>query len=734
VGVGAGVGAGAGVGPESAALFSKLRSFSIGSGPNSPQRVVSNLRGFLTHRLSNITPSDTGWKDSILSIPKKWLSSAESVDEFGFPDTLPKVPVPPLEQTMADYVLALEPITTAAQLERTKNIIKQFAAPQGLGPRLHQYLLDKREAEDNWAYYYWLNDMYMNVRIPLPINSNPGMVLPPRRFRTVHDVAHFAARLLDGIVAHKEMLDSGALPLERAASREKHQPLCMAQYYRLLGSCRRPGVERDSQYLPPARPENQEQQQKQKEQEDRHVVVICRNQMYCVVLQANDRGKLSASEIASQILYVLSDAPCLPAKPAPVGLLTAEPRTRWALDREALQRQDERNRRNLELIETALLVLCLDEPLGLNFNARGFSGATPTVHTAGERDETNMAHEMIHGGGSEFNSGNRWFDKTMQIIICTDGSWGLCYEHSTSEGIAVVQLLEKIYKQILEHPEEDNGLPQHHLPPPERLEWHVPPQLEQRFTQAALSVDKAIDNLDFYVYRYQGYGKSFIKSCQVSPDVYIQLALQLAHFKLYGHLVATYESASTRRFLHGRVDCIRAASSEALEWSKAMCQGEGANVPLESDREDDDDEEDARKVKFSIYSKDHLRELFRCAVARQTEVMVKNILGSGIDIPLLGLREASREVTGELHELFTDESYNISQCFLLSTSQVACSTDSFMGYGPVTPRGYGCSYNPQPEQIVFCVSAFYACEDTSASRYAKSLQDSLDIMRDLLQN
>lgn len=48
----------------------------------------------------------------------------------------------------------------------------------------------------------------------------------------------------------------------------------------------------------------------------------------------------------------------------------------------------------------------------------------------------------------------------------------------------------------------------------------------------------------------------------------------------------------------GRVDCIRSASVEALEWAKAMCQGEGANVALESDKED---EEDARKVKFSIY-------------------------------------------------------------------------------------------------------------------------------------
>lgn len=43
---------------------------------------------------------------------------------------------------------------------------------------------------------------------------------------------------------------------------------------------------------------------------------------------------------------------------------------------------------------------------------------------------------------------------------------------------------------------------------------------------------------------------------------------------------------------------------EALEWAKAMCQGEGANVTLESDKEEDYSSEanDARKVTFSIYS------------------------------------------------------------------------------------------------------------------------------------
>ncbi|KAG4067145.1 hypothetical protein HA402_000136 [Bradysia odoriphaga] len=340
-----------------------------------------------------------------------------------------------------------------------------------------------------------------------------------------------------------------------------------------------------------------------------------------------------------------------------------------------------------------------------------------------------MAHQMIHGGGSECNSANRWFDKTMQIIICNDGTWGLCYEHSTSEGIAVVLLLEQILHNIDNMAPHEDGVPLQHLPPPERLEWVISPEITKRLAEAAVSFDKRIEDLDFYVYRYKNYGKNFIKSCQVSPDVYIQLALQLAYFKLYGHVVTTYESASTRRFLLGRVDCIRSASTEALEWAKAMCQGEGANVNLESDKED---EVDGRKVKFNIYSRENLKELFRGAAARQTEIMVQNILGHGLDIPLLGLREACKDKGEPMHELFTDESYKISQCFLLSTSQVACSTDSFMGYGPVTPKGYGCSYNPKPNEIVFCVSAFYSAHHTSASRYAKSLQDALDAMKGLL--
>lgn len=65
--------------------------------------------------------------------------------------------------------------------------------------------------------------------------------------------------------------------------------------------------------------------------------------------------------------------------------------------------------------------------------------------------------------------------------------------------------------------------------------------------------------------------------------------------------------------------------------------------------------------------------------------------------------------------------------------QVATQSDMFMGYGPVVPDGYGASYNPKPSQIIFCLSAFQSSENTKASRFAHSLDESLNYMQSLLQ-
>nr|XP_008201281.1 PREDICTED: choline O-acetyltransferase [Tribolium castaneum] len=674
-------------------------------------RVANNIRGFFATRIGSALP-DTGWRESLLSLPKKWLSGTSLVPPSSTTASteelpLPKLPVPELEQTMNKYEYTMRPLLNTEEQRKLKNLIEKFAGPGGLGTQLQLYLQDRREKMDNWAYDYWLDDMYLKNPSSLPVNSNPGMVFPPRKFTTILDVARFTARLLDAALDHKTYLDKKQLPVELATSREPGQPLCMAQYYRILGTCRIPGRKKDAQVVPG-------------KSESEHVIVICRSQLYCVPVQAPDRGRLSEDEICAQLLHILDDAPCL-ASPPPVGLLTAWKRPLWAEARENLM-GSERNRRNLDLIQRSLLVVCLDEGLGSGFNCRLQRGGKG--HSAGHRDETNLAVQMIHGGGSTCDTANRWFDKTIQLIVSGDGACGLCYEHSQAEGIAVIQLVEKLWKHADSQPatSEVPSASISHLPPPERLEWTLDDKDFSRIEEAALSIDNLVKDLDFQVFRYTNYGKDFIKSCKVSPDVYIQLALQLAYYRLYGKLTATYESASTRRFRLGRVDCIRSASPEALAWAMAMAQPK--------------DEDDSKKVTFHLVSDEEKLRLWKEAIKRQTTEMVDNILGQGIDIHLLGLREAARETSPTaahpLPDIFTDYTYKLANKFLLSTSQVATSTDSFMGYGPVEPDGYGASYNPKPDHIIFCLSAFWSSEVTSTSRFAQSLDESLNLMQALL--
>lgn len=64
---------------------------------------------------------------------------------------LPKLPLPPLEQTMEKYLIAMQPLTTPQQLDRLKNLVKSFSSSTAIGPRLQLYLEEQREQKDNWV-------------------------------------------------------------------------------------------------------------------------------------------------------------------------------------------------------------------------------------------------------------------------------------------------------------------------------------------------------------------------------------------------------------------------------------------------------------------------------------------------------------------------------------------------------------------------------------------------------
>uniref|UniRef100_A0A4W6F4Q1 Choline O-acetyltransferase n=1 Tax=Lates calcarifer TaxID=8187 RepID=A0A4W6F4Q1_LATCA len=555
---------------------------------------------------------------------------------------LPKVPVPPLKQTLDTYLKCVQYLVKEEQFKKTKAIVEKFGAPGGVGEVLQKKLLERRDKTTNWVYDYWLEEMYLNNRLALPVNSSPVMVFPKQTFRDHKDALRFAARLIRGVLEYKGLIDERALPVEFARGQLAGTPLCMEQYYRLFTSYRYPGLKTDTLKV----------QTNAASSAPEHIIVACKNQV-----------RTHSMEILTQLEKIMKMAENAEERLPPFGILTSDGRTEWAQARDVLTK-DQTNRDSLALIESCVCVVCLDEP----------SSLVPS--------DTNRALLMLHGGGHEKNGANRWYDKSMQFVIGMNGICGVVCEHSPFEGIVLVQCSEFLMKYITGSPSKIvKASSIRELPPPRRLLWKCNP----------LST----------------YGKEFIKKQKMSPDAFIQVALQLAFYKCNGRLVSTYESASIRRFQQGRVDNIRSATPEALAFVKSMTDERATFT-------------DSEKTK-------RLRD----AINAQTNYTIAAITGMAIDNHLLGLLKISKELNMEKPEIFCDETYLTSNQFILSTSQVPTTVEMFCCYGPVVPNGYGACYNPQSDHIIFCVSSFWENTETSSAVFVKALNEGLLEIRDL---
>eukprot|EP00058_Branchiostoma_floridae_P022996 XP_002608486.1 hypothetical protein BRAFLDRAFT_96620 [Branchiostoma floridae] len=82
-------------------------------------------------------------------------------------------------------------------------------------------------------------------------------------------------------------------------------------------------------------------------------------------------------------------------------------------------------------------------------------------------------------------------------------------------------------------------------------------------------------------------------------------------------------------------------------------------------------------------------------------------------------------------DIFTDEPFDLTNKFVLSTSQVPTTMDAFMCYGPVVNNGYGACYNPHDDYILFCLSSFKDCGDSHSEMFTIALRQALDDMQHL---
>lgn len=418
-----------------------------------------------------------------------------------------------------------------------------------------------------------------------------------------------------------------------------------------------------------------------------HITVVHNFQFFVLDVYNSDGTPLTVDQIYIQLDKIWNSS--LQANEEPIGILTSNHRNSWGKAYNNLIK-DKTNEESVKAIQKSIFTVCLDAPM---------------PHKSDEMYWTRAGFQMLHGGGSRWNSGNRWFDKTLQFIIGEDGTCGLIYEHAPAEGPPIIALLDHVVEYTKKS--EMVRTPMVPLRMPQKLHFNITPEIKKDIEEAKQNLYIMVHDLDMKISVFSHFGKNFPKSQKMSPDAFIQMALQLAHYRMYKRCCPTYESASLRMFRLGRTDTIRSASIDSARFVKAM---------------DDSTKQNTEKV-----------ALLEKAIKAHRDYTDMAIRGQAIDRHLLGLKLQATEDLPSLPEVFVDPSYAASLHYKLSTSQVPAKTNCVMCFGPVVPDGYGVCYNPKDSHINYAVSAFNSCKDTNAALMAQALEDALLDMKTLLE-
>lgn len=450
-----------------------------------------------------------------------------------FQESLPRLPVPTLEETTARYLQSLKPLLTPAELAASTKAVEAFVAPNGPGPKLQEKLIARREdpKHKNWIYEWWNDAAYLSYRDP--VVPYVSYFYSHRDDRKRRDPAKRAAAITSAALSFKKQVDSGSLEPEYM----KKLPICMDSYKWMFNASR-----------VAAKPADYPIKFDPSQDKHKHIIAIRKNQFFKIVHEANGK-ELNASELETQFRRVYELAQRVPA----VGALTSENRDIWTDARAVLLSAHPGNAAALEAVESASFVVSLDD-------------ASPV--TLEER-----AHAYWHGDGQ-----NRWYDKPLQFIVNDNGTSGFMGEHSMMDGTPTHRLNDYVNDVIFNNkldfsdPTVRSGLPD-----PTPVNFTVTKDVQAEIDRAIKDFHEVISKHELAVQSYQGYGKGLIKKFKCSPDAYVQMIIQLAYHKMYGKNRPTYESAATRRFQQGRTETCRSVSEASAAFCSAMADPSAEN-------------------------------------------------------------------------------------------------------------------------------------------------------------
>jgi carnitine O-acetyltransferase len=224
-----------------------------------------------------------------------------------FEDSLPKLPVPTLQETAQRYLKSLHPLLTKAEFEASQKAVEEFLAPGGAGEQLQKRLVAKREdpSVKNWIIDWWNNDAYLAYRDPvIPYVS---YFYSHRDDRKRRDPAKRAAAMSTAVLEFKKQVDDGSLEPEYM----RKQPMAMSSYEYMFNCCRIPKIPADYP-------------QKYDSKDHKYILVVRKNQFFKVQHEVGGK-QLNTSELEEQFRKVYTLAEKSPA----LGVLTSQQRDAW---------------------------------------------------------------------------------------------------------------------------------------------------------------------------------------------------------------------------------------------------------------------------------------------------------------------------------------------------------------------------------------------------------------------
>ncbi|XP_078091192.1 peroxisomal carnitine O-octanoyltransferase isoform X1 [Mustelus asterias] len=597
----------------------------------------------------------------------------ESKEErtFQYQDTLPPLPVPSLEESLMKYLDAVKPFLNEEELQRSTEIVKTFG--QGIGKQLHQKLLERAKVRRNWLEDWWLTSAYLDVRMPSMLNVNFGGPAPylehywPPKEGTQLERSAIAVYHM---VQFWELLRKQRLVIHKAG----RVPLDMDQFRALYCTCKVPGITRDSlvSYF-------------KTEAEGpcpSHLVVLCRGRVFTFDVMY-EHHILTPPEFYRQLTYIRERCNSEPEGPG-VSALTSEERTRWAKIRDYLIGLDPKNLTMLEQIQSSLFVLSLDD----------------TSPHATEEDYSQICLSALTG-----NPTIRWGDKSYNCLSFSNGTFGSNCDHSPYDAMVMVSMCYYIDQTVKSVEGKWKGSTVvRDLAWPEELAFVLDQSVLNDINQAKQQYYNQALDVQIVSYAFTAFGKSLIKSKKLHPDIFVQLALQLAFYKFHGRPGCCYETATTRRFYHGRTETMRPCTVEAVEWCQAMLDPAASNMKRQ--------------------------QLMMKSFAKHHKLMTDCQNGRGFDRHLLGLLLIAKQEGLAVPELYSDPAFTKSGGggnFVLSTSLVGYTT-VLGAVLPMVHNGYGFFYRIRDDRIVVACSAWKSCPETDAEELYQELAQSFHEM------